>query len=179
MSERRINEREFAALCFRILGVVILLTGLVQLLLTLPSFLQGDWSGLGIAWLLSLLIALVLLGVVALPLIFHSESLVAWLFPESDKTITLAVSRRSLLMCGLALVGAWILAGNLPFLARLAGEVIWNAEGGRRAELDPAFFSRAAFEALSSIAACVIGWMLFRYSARITDWWESRARGGS
>ncbi len=170
-----VTEREFAALCFRILGVLILLSGLAQALLLVPNMAQADWSSWGMASLMAMLMSLVVVGAIALPLIFHSESLVAWLIPKSEKTIGLAVSRRDLLMCGFALVGAWILAGNLPYLARLAAEVIWQAESSRRAQLDPEFFGQVAWEALNSFLASVVGWALFRYSRRIADWWESRA----
>jgi hypothetical protein len=175
--ERHIKVNEFAALCFRILGVVILLRGLAQALFMVPSVAEGDWSAWGFARLLGLLVSLVFLGAVALPLIFHSEKLVGWLFPKSEKTIALAVSGRDLLMIGLALIGAWMLAGHLPYLARLAGELIWNLEGGRRGQLGQEFFVRAVFDSLGGIFTCVVGWLMFRFAGGMTEWWESRTQG--
>ncbi len=179
MSERPVTVREFAALTFRVLGVVILLGGLAQALFLIPTLAQGDWANWGFTALLALLTSLVFTAAVALPLIYHSDTIVNWLFAESEKTIVFALSGRDVLRCGLALVGAWFLATHLPYLARLAAEALWNAEGGRRAELAPTFFSRVALEALGSVFTCVAGWVLFRYAGRITDWWESRARGES
>lgn len=167
---------ELAALVFRVLGVVLLLSGLAQALLQLLGAVQEDWLVWG---LLGLALTLFFTGAVALPLIFHSESLVAWLFPKSEKSLSVGVTRSDLLACGLALVGAWLLATNLPFLARLGVEVFWGAGAGRRPELDDAYFTGAAFDAIGSVFSCVAGWALFRYSGRISDWWESRVRGGS
>lgn len=171
MSDHQFTGPELAALSFRILGVVILLSGISQSLFLLFGAVQADWS----AWnLLGLLATVVFVGVVALPLVFHSESLVAWLFPKSDKTAALGVSRRDLLMCGLALVGAWLLATNLPYLGRLASELLWNLEGTRRSQLGPEFLRRAAFDGLGSVFTCVAGWLLFRYSGSIAAWLEER-----
>ena len=169
--------REFTALSFRILGVVILLVGLSQAVFTLFAVAQQVLSGLFWVSMLGFLIPMVLFGLIALPLIFHSESLVARLFPESEATIALAVSRRDLLMCGLALVGAWLLATNLPYLARLTFEVLWSAEGTRRAEVDPTFLSLYAFDALGALLVCVVAGLVFRHSGSITDWWESKTQG--
>ena len=179
MSERHISEREFAALTFRILGVVILLGGVARALFILPSVAPGDWSTWAMAKLLGFFASLVLLGVVALPLVFLSKKLAAWLFPESEKTVSFAVSGRGLLMCGLALVGAWLLAVNLPYLMSLAVEAVWLAEGSRRSQVEASFWTQAAFDMLGAVFACVAGWVLFRYSGGITDWWESRSRGDS
>ncbi len=174
MSDRQMTGAELAALSFRILGVVILLSGLAQSVFLLLGVAQSDWS----PWnLLGLFATLVFLGAVALPLLFYSEWLAAWLFPKSDKTIAVGVSRRDLLMCGLALIGAWLLAGNLPYLARFATEILWNAEGTRRFQVSPELLSRTTFGALGSAFTCVAGWLLFRYSGRIADWWEERAQG--
>lgn len=178
MSDKQVTAREFAAICFRILGVVILLSGIAQALFTLPSVAESDWTMWGIARLVGLLASLVLLGVVGLPLIFHAERLVSWLFPESDKTVAIAVTGRELLACGLALTGAWFLATNLPYLVRVAGELLWYSEGGRRAQAGPEFLGRIAFDALGSVVAAAIGWVLFRHASGITAWWGARGQGG-
>ena len=179
MSERHVTVREFAALTFRVLGVVILLGGLAQTLFLIPTLAQGDWASWGFSAFVALLTSLVFTGAVALPLIYHSDTIVNWLFAESEKTIVFALSSRDLLRCGLALVGVWFLATHLPYLARLAVEALWNAEGGRADSVGPDVLRRVAVQALGSVFACVAGWMLFRYAGRITDWWESRARGES
>ena len=172
MSERQISAPEFAALVFRIVGVVILLSGIAQGLFTMLVIAEGGWS----FWnLFGMLFSLFFIGAIALPLIFRSEALVRWVFPESERTIGLPVSRRDLLMCGLALVGAWILATDLPYVARVAGQLLWNLEGTRRSQMGPELVSQAMFDALGSVFAAVAGWLLFRYSDRIADWWEAKS----
>ncbi len=173
--------REFAALCLRIVGVVILLSGFAQAVFMMLG--AGQWD-MALPVFVAGLASLVVAGAIALPLIFHSETLVAWVFPKSDETIAFAVSRRDLMMCGLFIIGAWILATNLPYLVRLAGHALWSGEGGRRAalggpELASEFFTRLAFDALGSVLAAAAGWVLFRYAGEITDWWESRVGSGS
>lgn len=172
MSNRQMTGPEVAALAFRILGVVFLLSGLAQALFLAMGQLQDPSS----LWmLLGLVGVLAFTGALALPLIFHAETLVRWFFPPSDTAFGLAVSRRSLLTIGLVLVGVWVLASNLPYLARLASQVLWLAEGTRRADLQPEIFSQMAFDALESVFACVAGWLLIRYAAKITGWWEAKS----
>lgn len=178
MPDRQITARDFAALCFRILGVVILLNGIAEWLFVFPSVAQGDWTLWGVAKLVGLLASLAFLGAIVLPLVFHAEKLVAWLFPETDKTVFISLTSRELLTCGLALIGAWFLAGSLPYLARLAGEIVWYSEGDRRAQLGPEFLRGIAFDALGSAFAAALGWVLFRNAARISAWWGATSRGG-
>ena len=180
MPEQQMTGHELAALCLRILGVVILLSGLAQAVFM--AFGIGQWE-LFLGGLVAGLASLVVIGAMALPLIFHSETLVSWVFPKSDRTIAFAVTRRDLLACGLFIVGAWLLATNLPYLARIGVEVLWYAEGERRAalgmELSGEFFENLAFDALGAVFAAAAGWVLFRHARNITDWWESKSGGGS
>ena len=180
MPEQQMTGRELAALCLRIVGVVILLSGLAQAVFM--AFGIGQWEGF-LGGLLAGLASLVVIGAMALPLIFHSETLVSWVFPKSDTKIACAVTRQDLLVVGLFIVGAWILATNLPYLARLGVEVLWYAEGERRAalgmELSAEFFESRAFEALGGLFTVIAGWVLFRHAAKLADWWESRSAGGS
>lgn len=167
---------ELASLAFRILGVVLLLSALAQSLFQVLGAGQQGWLPWG---LVGIVLTLLFAGVVALPLIFHSESLVRWFFPESDATIEISLTIRDLLACGLALIGAWLLAVNLPYVARLGVELFWNAGADRRPEIDEALYKGIAFDVLGGLLSCVAGWVLFRHAGRISGWWEQRARGGS
>ena len=182
MPGRPMTAGEVAALAFRILGVVILLIGLAEgLFVALGQFqifglVESDFS----LWdLAGLLVVFLFLGAVALPLIFHAEGLVRWLFPPSDKTVDLALSRRAVLTIGLLLVGVWILATNIPYLARLASQTLYFAEGTRRELLPEEFFGDMAFEALQTVFACLAGWALARYAGRIAAWLEAKGADSS
>jgi hypothetical protein len=133
-----LTSRELGAVGIKLIGVFFAVSGVIRLVGVVASTALPQVEGLPNAGAIVRLNALVILVelAVAAACLFGGEFLGDRLF-SGRRYLSSDVSRETLLVVGLALLGVSNVAAAAPDIIQFAGRAIWFAQGSRQAQFLP------------------------------------------
>jgi len=172
-----VTARELSAIGIKLMGTFFAVSSLVKLLSLVASlvvFRQVD--DLPNAANLFRLNALVIFAELAVAgaLVFKADALADRMFSSQRLEIT-GLSRRDLLIGGIALYGVSVVAGAVPGILRFAGQAIWFAQGTKQAEFFPAM-ERSWQSLASDVLALFVGGTLLAKAVTFGSALDGRLR---
>jgi hypothetical protein len=111
---------------------------------------------------------------VASAFLIKAESLAARMFSARPLEIA-GVTRRDLLIVGIALLGVSVVTGAVPGILRFAGQAIWFAQGTKQADFFPSM-ERSWQSLANDVLALVVGGTLLAKAATFGSVLDGRIR---
>jgi hypothetical protein len=165
--EDTVTARDLGAVGIKLMGAffaafaVMRLLGLVASVAFSPPVEGIDGRSLFRLNGFSVLIELAVAGA----FVIKAESLADRMFSSQPLQIA-GLSRRDLLIVGIALLGVSTVAGGVPGILRFAGQAIWFAQGTRQAEFFPSM-ERSWQSLANDVLALVVGGTLLLKAAML------------